>query len=146
MKLKVLVVDDAAVYRESFCQLLASCCPRITIVQAADGSTALSLSERMTFDLIILDYQLTSLTGGDVVRILRQRATASGVTLPPIVMMSTQPDIAIFARTMGANAFLNKPVQAEDINIVIKPLLPQAAQRGESTGSLLWRVQPRSRG
>jgi CheY-like chemotaxis protein len=133
--INILVVEDTRIYRESFCELLQSCFPQARIRAAEDGTSALSLTRRHQFDLIILDYQLKSITGGDVVRHLRQRASLTGTAMPVIVVMSSQPDISIFARTMGAAAFLGKPVFADDIENTLGPILAKIAAAAQPDGS-----------
>jgi len=130
MRPNVLVVEDTQQYRDNFCKLLSSCFPDIRITDVEDGTTALSITRLVHFDLIIIDYYLRALSGGDIVRHLRRRASATGVALPPIIVMSSHPDVAIFTRTMGATAFLNKPARAEDVIALVGPLLDQ------STGTL----------
>lgn len=160
----ILVVEDTRVYRKSFCELLQSCFPHARIMSAADATTALGMTRQTRFDLIIADYHLNALNGGDIVRHLRRRATQTDTTMPRVVIMSTQPDVAVFARAMGAHAFLSKPALVEDIAAVIEPLLQhlepaseksivvgqattQAApgeRQTEAKRPLLWRVQPRN--
>jgi Response regulator containing CheY-like receiver, AAA-type ATPase, and DNA-binding domains len=135
----ILVVEDNRLYREAFCTLLDICFPGVRITAVSDGTAALSLTRHTPFDLIVVDYNLKTLNGGDVVRHLRQRSRSTGILLPPIVMMSTQPDVAVFARTMGATDFLSKPVSEEDIQAIIRPLLADrnccAEQSSESPPS-----------
>jgi CheY-like chemotaxis protein len=119
----LLVVDDNQLYRTTFCKLLQQCWPTAQIVEAADASQALTLFPQRMWDLIILDYQLPTLSGTDLARHLRTRAHAQGRVLPPIVLMSTQPDAATFARASGAVAFLPKPVDADMLHTALTPLL-----------------------
>lgn len=119
----ILVVDDSQLYRTAFCALLQLCWPAAQIVEAADASQALTVFPQQTWDLIILDYQLPTLSGTDLARHLRTRAQAQGRALPPIVLMSTQPDAATFARASGAVAFLPKPVDADMLSTALTPLL-----------------------
>ncbi|HET9222926.1 MAG TPA: response regulator, partial [Roseiflexaceae bacterium] len=58
----VLVVDDHQLYRETLCNLLRGCFSQLDITSASDGSAALSLIARTRFTLVVLDYQLPSLT------------------------------------------------------------------------------------
>jgi CheY-like chemotaxis protein len=119
----ILVVDDHLLYRTTFCALLQLCWPAAQIVEAADASQALALFPQRTWDLIVLDYQLPTLTGGDLARHLRARAHAHGQVLPPLVLMSTQPDAATFARALGAVTFLPKPVDVDMLRTALTPLL-----------------------
>src|SRR3954452_10519247 len=123
MRPSILVVDDNQLYRTAFCQLVRLCWPSAQIVEAADASQALTLFPQQAWDLIILDYQLPTLSGTDLARHLRTRAHAQNRALPPLVLMSTQPDAATFARASGAVAFLSKPVDAAMLHTALTPLL-----------------------
>ena len=130
MNPSILVVDDNELYRTTFCQLVQICWPNAQIAQAADASQALTLFPQQPWDLIILDYQLPTLSGTDLARHLRTRAHAQGQMLPPLVLMSTQPDASTFARASGASAFLPKPVDADMLrtaltSLLIAPAIPQ---------------------
>lgn len=125
MKRTFLVVDDHDLYRTSFCSLLKLCCPSAQVVEAANASQALALFPQHQWDAIILDYQLPTLSGSDVARHLRAQARAHNRTLPPLILMSTHPDAATFARTIGAAAFLSKPVEPADLQRVLE-MLPAA--------------------
>ncbi len=139
----VLVVEDHPLYRNTFCQLLHSCVPHVHIVTAADGSSALQYTQQQSFDLLIVDYQLPTISGGDIIRRWRSRAVAMGQALPPIVLMSSQPDVAVFARSLGVAAFLPKPADAEAIEHVVVPLLTMRSAAVGTGSTRLWRVQPR---
>jgi two-component system chemotaxis response regulator CheY len=128
--MKILVVEDQLLYREMFCQLLHMTFPQAQILVAEEGTTALSMTRMFSFDLIITDYQLGALSGGDVVRHLRQRAGSMNQPLPPIVVMSSQPEVKVFARSMGADGFLGKPVGEEDLRQMLAPLLANALTVG----------------
>jgi CheY-like chemotaxis protein len=121
--MNILVVDDHQLYRDTFCELLQSCFGDIQIVAVDDGSRAISLTDRIPFDLLILDYQLRTISGGDVIRRLRARAQTTGYRMPPVILMSSQPDIAVFARSLGAAAFLPKPIGADDLRAAVGPVI-----------------------
>ena len=89
-----------------FCELLNACYDHLQIIPAGDGSAALSLTRQISFDLIILDYELTTFSGGDVVRRLRARGTA----LPPIILISAHPDLPVIARLHMVNGYLQKRI------------------------------------
>jgi CheY-like chemotaxis protein len=141
---QVLVVDDHQLYRETFCTLLLGCFPNLNIVAAADGSAALSLTHRIPFALVVLDYQLPAINGGDVIRHLRTRAQTTGTAMPPIVLMSSQPDVAHFARMLRADAFLPKPTTAEEIMAAVGPIIARPRPESSAPGPMLWRIGPQS--
>jgi CheY-like chemotaxis protein len=119
----ILVVDDHQLYRTTFCMLLQLCWPAAQIVEAADASQALAVFPQHAWDCMIFDYQLPTLSGGDLARHLRARVQAQGQVLPPLVLMSTQPDAATFARAIGAVAFLPKPIEIAELRTALTPLL-----------------------
>jgi CheY-like chemotaxis protein len=133
MPTNILVVDDNKVYRDSFCDMLQECFAQVQIVPTNDGISALGLTHKIAFDLIILDYELTTISGSDVVRRLRAR----GQPLPPIVLMSAHSDIAVFARLLRVNACLHKPVSFEDMRAVLTPFIEQPQQL--RSGPHLWK-------
>ncbi len=128
--MKILVVEDQPLYRDIFCRLLQMTFPQATILVAEDGTSALSMTRMFFFDLIITDYQLGALSGGDVVRHLRQRASNTQQSRTPVVVMSSQPEVKVFARTMGADGFLAKPISEEDLRQIVAPLLANALTVG----------------
>jgi FixJ family two-component response regulator len=63
------------------------------------------------------------------VRYLRSRARTTARLVPPIILMSAHPDIAVFARSLGVVAVLHKPVELNEIHTVIGPILEQSPAR-----------------
>lgn len=137
----ILVVDDHPHYLNAVCRLLQLHIPQVRVIAAADGSTALRHVQHEPFDMLILDYQLQTTTGTDLVRQLRARAAGAGRPLPPIVMMSSQPDVALFARTIGITTFLPKPLLESAITDTIVPLLRQAGADLTARRPLLWSIR-----
>jgi two-component system, chemotaxis family, chemotaxis protein CheY len=137
----ILVVDDHPHYLATVCKMLVQQIPQVAVSSATDGSAALNLIQQQAFDLLILDYQLQTTTGTDLVRQLRARAAGAGRPLPPVVMMSSQPDVAIFARALGIAAFLAKPLLSEHIETTIIPLLQRPGVDATVRRPLLWRVE-----
>jgi CheY-like chemotaxis protein len=132
MPTNILVVDDHPLYRESFCALLQACFSDLQLVTVEDGSRALSLTHQIPFDLLIVDYHLPGISGGDVVRYLRTRARTTGHLIPPIILMSAHPDIAVFARSLGVVGFLHKPVERSELCTVISPIVDRLPTRGST--------------
>lgn len=118
----VLLVEDDEGYRAALRKLITLCFPGTQVVEAEDGATALSITRLISFDAIILDYYLHAMGGGDVARYLRQRVSAGG-RKTPIILTSSQPDVELFTRVLGASAFLHKPCKAEQLAALLGPLL-----------------------
>jgi CheY-like chemotaxis protein len=136
----LLVVDDHPLYLNTVCEMLELLIPQVSIRRASNGSAALRLVQEQGFDLLLLDYQLQTMTGTDLVRQMRARAAGAGRPLPPVVIMSSQPDVALFARTLGVEAYLPKPMEEAHITTTIMPLL-SAAGVVVARRPLLWSIR-----
>lgn len=127
MKPTILVIDDHQLYRTTLCELLRVCWPDAEIAQASDGSRALNLVAQQRWDVLLLDYQLPGISGGELIRQMRARAAARDTPFPALLMMSTQPDVPHFLRAFGAKGFLPKPVDADQLYTLVAAHMPEAA-------------------
>lgn len=108
---RVLVVDDEAPLRELIVVTLGDA---FRSEEAADGEAALALLARDPHDLVFLDVMLPGLSGIDVLR--RMRADPALRDVPVVVVSAWQgpEDIAV-ALESGANGFLEKPFQVDEL-------------------------------
>jgi DNA-binding response OmpR family regulator len=84
---------------------------------------ALNLAQQANPDLIILDLGLPDMDGLDVCREIRQASTV------PIVILTrrnTEPDYQ-HGLAAGANAYITKPFDANDLQTTVRSLLHDAA-------------------
>ena len=133
---RLLVVDDDSVDRMAVRRALGkSALAGAEIEEASDASTAIALltggSRRTLFDCVLLDYELSSDTGLDVVREVRRR----GVDVP-IVMLTGHGDPLTAATLMkaGATDFLTKNlVTPERLEQVIRGAIRIAEVKREAT-------------
>jgi two-component system response regulator RegA len=105
-----LVVDDDEVFRNRLCRALAD--RGWTTTAAADGPSALDLAAKMSPDLAIVDLRLPGIGGLDIVRELRKLDETTC-----IVMLTGYGSIAtaLTATRLGADHYLSKPVDADEI-------------------------------
>jgi two-component system OmpR family response regulator len=97
----------------------------LAVVEAGDGEEAVSLAERETPDLILMDGGLPRLDGISAMRRMRASASLSGV---PIVFLSghAAPQQQLAAREAGCDDYLVKPFKLERLYHVLEHLLPGA--------------------
>ncbi len=125
--LRVLVVDDEAIYRSAVAayfgrtsELLAA----VSLTQASNAAEALGAIRQDGFDLVITDVDmgLQSLDGFDLVRGLRAKGIGSLICVHSNRNIAADHKTAIEA---GADAFLPKPIaRAQLLRLVL-----QAAQK-----------------
>jgi len=82
--------------------------PDYRILEAADGTSALSLARAEHPDLLVLDWMMPGLTGIEVARLLRQDPHTSHI---PIIMLTAKGQVTDKEQghIFGACAYLVKP-------------------------------------
>jgi len=91
------------------------------VVGGRDGREALDLARQMIPDLIILDIYLPDINGDDVARILRDDKTLRDI--PIILISATATSIDQRARECGANGYITKPFEPEELVGMVKNML-----------------------
>ena len=122
---RILLADDEPDVR----QLIALRLRRwgYAVLETADGADALALIRAELPALAILDGKMPGLTGPEVTRALRADPLTSAI---PVILLtaSAMPADAREAAAAGADVFLPKPFEAQDLATHVAALL--AAPRG----------------
>jgi DNA-binding LytR/AlgR family response regulator len=105
---RTVVADDEQLAREELCFLLEQVGDVDIVGQAADGPTALRLTESLRPDLLFLDVQMPGLTGFEVARRLIQTGT-----VPHLVFVTAFDQYAVDAFSINAIDYLLKPVDID---------------------------------
>ncbi len=122
MSKRVLVADDD----DAVCALVIRVLrPVASVTAVADGESALAALRAGDFDAIISDYALPGMSGLDFVRHVRAEVRSRRV---PILMISGHGAERIGgpAREAGADAFLPKPFNLEQLRAAVTELLATA--------------------
>jgi two-component system chemotaxis response regulator CheY len=120
-RLHVLVVDDSSAMRKQLCYALRRVAGTDT-VEAADGADAWRKLTTAAFDLVITDINMPLLDGLKLVALVRAGGPHQRV---PLVVITTEGAEADRKRAMslGASAYLVKPVQANQVVDTVRSLL-----------------------
>ena len=105
-RLRVVVADDERPARAFLVALLRSCHDVEVVGEAADGTEAVELIERVRPDLALLDLQMPELDGLGVVRLLRRDV------MPLVAFVTAYDEYAVRAFELNAVDYLLKPVDA----------------------------------
>ncbi len=102
----VLVVDDDPVLRQMCVAALDA--EGFRVVEAGDGAEAMALVATQTFSIVLLDEQMPTLSGRQV--LLRLRARRETSTLP-VILVSSSDDLSdrLAGLAAGADDYLPKP-------------------------------------
>lgn len=109
----ILVVDDAALVRSYYRAALEEAGFRVG--EALNGLEALETLLGGTVDLLVVDINMPQMDGLTFLRTLRQKA--GSIASIPALVTSTESAEADFAaaRAAGANYYLVKPVEREQL-------------------------------
>lgn len=123
----LLVVDDDDRIRELLKEYLARAGFRVTA--AAGGAAARKLMETLDFDLAVLDVMMPGEDGLSLTRWLRERAGSAGRT--PVLMLTARglPEDRIEGLKVGADDYLPKPFEPEELLLRIQAILRRAQGR-----------------
>ncbi len=119
--LHALVVDDSGAMRRQLAYALQRI-DGVTAVEAADGADAWRKLSSATFDIVLTDINMPLLDGLKLVALVRASGAHQRV---PIVVITTEGAEADRKRAMslGASAYLVKPVQATQVVDAVRALL-----------------------
>lgn len=106
---KLVVVDDDAAIRDILEMVLSS--EGYEVLTAADGFAALEAVRRSPPDLILLDIKMPVMSGSEFAKAYRE---APGPHAPIVVLTAAQ-DAQGRATELGAEAYLPKPFELEDL-------------------------------
>jgi PAS domain S-box-containing protein len=130
------------------------------VVIASNGKEALAALERETFDLILMDVQMPEMDGFEVTKAIRERELSLSVShsLSPLDSRRKDsglfhiPIVAMTAHAMkgdrercleaGMDAYVSKPLQAQQLFEIIEGLVPTLAETDMGTPGQAAPVEP----
>ena len=114
----ILVVDDEASHRMMLGAHLKE--EGFEIVEASDGQGAVDLVSRHFYDLILMDIRMPVMDGVEALKQIKKISPAI-----PIIMMTAYGSIdsAVDALKSGADDYLTKPLDMEELLLKVKKVL-----------------------
>jgi two-component system alkaline phosphatase synthesis response regulator PhoP len=127
MSLQLFLIEDDPLLGRALLDLLTD--HGYVVQTAADGAAALQIAETHTFDLIILDVMLPSVSGLDICTRLRARGV-----LTPILMLTArdQKNDKMLGFKSGADDYLTKPFDVDELLLRVEALIRRANRTGFS--------------
>jgi two-component system chemotaxis response regulator CheY len=116
----ILIADDSASMRQLVSFALRDA--GYEVVEANDGSDALTKSEASSVDMVVTDLNMPGLDGIELIRRLRK---LSQYRFTPIIMLTTesQDSKKQEGKTAGASGWIVKPFTPEQLIGVIKKFI-----------------------
>jgi DNA-binding NtrC family response regulator len=125
---RVLVVDD----KESVLELMKSILgPRHEVAVRSDAASAIALMRAERFDLVLTDVRMPGASGFEVL------GAATRLAEPPVVVVMTGyasiPE-AVSAIRQGAFDYVAKPLEADEVSLVVARALQHRTGAAEARG------------
>lgn len=117
--MKVLIVDDSAIIRDSLKDMLSEITELENISQAEDPIGAISSFQKLNHEVVILDIRMPSGSGIDVLQTIKKAAN------PPLVIVLTNYPYPQYRKKYidaGADFFFDKSTEFDKVIEVLKPL------------------------
>jgi two-component system phosphate regulon response regulator OmpR len=130
----LLIVDDDDRIRELLKEYLARAGFRVTA--ASGGAPARKLVETLDFDLAVFDVMMPGEDGFSLTRWLREQKAPAGRT--PVLMLTAkgEAEARIEGLKLGADDYLAKPFEPEELLLRIEAILRRAQDRPAQGGPL----------
>jgi len=121
LRYRCLVVEDSKTMRTMLAESLLRI-PGVQVVEAENGLSAIRALATQQFDLVVTDVNMPVMDGLKVVKHVRDDPRHEKT---PIVIITTEnaPSDRIRAMALGANAYIEKPIQAPRVIRAVKKLL-----------------------
>ncbi|MES2047741.1 MAG: response regulator transcription factor [Pseudomonadota bacterium] len=132
--IRVAICDDHQIVRAGFKQILADVSDIEVVAEAATGREAFDLARQNSCDVLLLDISMPDQNGVDTLRAIRQ-----GQPELPILILSGYPaqQYALNMFKIGANGYLNKECEAEELIKAIRTVFQGRRYVSESVGEIL---------
>ncbi|WDT75261.1 MAG: response regulator [Candidatus Manganitrophus sp.] len=119
--IRFLVVEDSPTMRQLITFSLKRI-PNSKIVEASDGVDALKKLKENQFDLIVSDINMPLMDGLKLVSMIRNDPAYRST---PIVIVTTEGSQTDREKglALGANAYLSKPIQTNELLKIVRDLL-----------------------
>jgi len=126
-KKRVLIVDDEQSMREMLGILLRK--EGLDVCTAGSRAEAASVLARAAVDLVLTDVRLPD---GDGIEVLRHVKSGSPETAVVVMTAYGTSETAVAARKLGAEAYVLKPFDVDELRIVVRDALANRSLREEN--------------
>ncbi len=124
---RILIVEDSPTMRALLNSALEGLEVPLKITEASSGFEALRCLPRETFDLIVTDINMPDINGLELVSFVKSNGSYRSI---PLVIVSTEGSDRDRERglELGADAYLVKPFEPENLREVVLELLARGGQ------------------
>lgn len=118
---KILIVEDNELNMKLFFDLLSM--QQCNIIKSSCGIGVIEMVKEQKPDLILMDIQLSDISGLDLIKALKEDKTTSDIPIISITAFAMKQD-EIRITESGCNLYLSKPVSIEKFFESVRQFLP----------------------
>jgi two-component system cell cycle response regulator DivK len=118
---RILVVEDNDLNRKLFCDVLRA--SGFEVEPVADGELVLNAARAFAPDLVIMDIQLGTVSGVDLIASMRRDSALNDTPVLAVTAYAGKGDEDRI-RDAGATGYLSKPVSIGPFMAAVRGLLP----------------------
>lgn len=134
---RILIIDDHPLFRKGVSQLIAMA-PHLQLIgEASSGEQGVARARELDPDLILLDLHMKGMNGIDTLKAIRDAGLDCRVV---ILTVSDHADDLVAAIRSGADGYLLKDMEPEDLLAAIDQTLNGSTVIGERLNGLLARA------
>ena len=131
------LIDDDAEYSEYLAQHLRG--KGIDVSVFDDSNTLLADAEAHRYDFYLVDLMLPGVDGVELIKIIRRRSDAGLL----VVSGRLGPEVFASVMTAGADMYLAKPVEFDQVSLAIQAVQRRAGK--DATSSRSWKLDRQAR-
>jgi len=135
MAVNILIVDDSLPMRSVIIKTIkASGFGTANFYQAPDGVKALEVLKDEWMDLVITDYNMPEMNGGELISEMKKDDELSSIPVIVVTTEGSQDKVEEFSK-IGANAYVKKPFTPEIIKEKLTQILGEMHDEGSNEDS-----------
>ena len=109
--MKCLVVDDSRMSRMMLKKMIGNAHPNWEIEEAADGQLAIDIAKGAELDIILLDYSMPNMNGGQAAEILRPQFPNAKIAFLTANIQNSIKELAVKLKI----DFIPKPITEQKV-------------------------------
>lgn len=132
--IRIAICDDHQIVRAGFKQIFSEISDIDVVAEATNGREALDIARKKICDVMLLDISMPDQSGIDTLRTIKQ-----GQPELPVLILSGYPaqQYAVNLLKMGANGYLNKECDAEELIKAIRTVATGRRYVSAAVGEIL---------